>query len=672
MKLKQVHAEHFGVYGARKLWRQLTREGIPVARCTVERLMRALSLSGVVPFGASDLATWRSSLESPNLRIAGYVPLELRNYCLTDLFGGDRLYVVPNYQRLYVWSRDEQWEPLWSDVRDIAEGLIQSSAGGGISEAAFDEADAHFLGAVVFKMSGSTPDLAIKLRVVDGQQRITTLQILMAAAATALEVSGLEVPATSLRRLTENASSDQPFKIQYQRHERGHDYERFPDVMRAAREGDGNPNIDGPMAECYRYFAEAIQEWLSSQDGQLTVAGDALARTIALKLCVVAIYLDLHEKEHAIFESLNARGEPLTEWDKIKNYALYKAEADRSVSQDGFFEQYLDGFDDPWWRQLVGRGVQRSRVDVFVDYWLEAQKGAPVAVRRVFREFQNYVDGRDDRLEEIMKLLIDDAEYFKTFETGESAIQTREGLFHTRRLAMGSGAVWPLLLKIKHLDIDREDEEACFELVESYLVRRLASGYQARSYDQVTLELIAVLSEDTNLAEGASEAIRQRLLSYSENTNLWPTDAVTTTGVLERNLPLYAQRLVLAAVEKSLIPAMAGNPELPSGIHVEHLMPRGWQPETWPLPSGMDRAQAEEKREQAIPTLGNLTLLNGRLNSSISNSAWVVKRKAIGNSDNLFLNRCLLRESGDEWTEGDIEQRGRWMCDVIIKTWPRE
>ena len=48
VQLRQVHAEHFGVYGARKLWRQLTREGIPVARCTVERLMRALSLSGVV------------------------------------------------------------------------------------------------------------------------------------------------------------------------------------------------------------------------------------------------------------------------------------------------------------------------------------------------------------------------------------------------------------------------------------------------------------------------------------------------------------------------------------------------------------------------------------------------------------------------------------------------
>ena len=595
--------------------------------------------------------------------------MEPRNYRLTELFDGNLVYVVPNYQRLYVWSRDEQWEPLWSDVRDIAEGLIQSARGSDISDAVANDADAHFLGAVVFKTSGSTPDLATKFRVIDGQQRLTTLQILVAAAATALEVFGLETPATSLRRFTENASSSQSFKIHYQRHRRGHDYERFPDVMRAARSGDDNPSIDGPMADCYRYFVAVIREWLDGQGGQPDVAGAALASTLALKLRVVAIYLDPHEKEHAIFESLNARGEPLTEWDKIKNYLLYRADEDRSLIQDEFFEQYLDGFDDPWWRQLVGRGVQRSRVDVFVDYWLESQTGKPVSVRRVFREFQKHVDGSGDRLDVTMKQLLQDARYYKESETLEAGAQTNEGLFHARRMDMGAGAVWPLLLKIKNLDMGRQDEDACFALLESYLVRRLIAGYQARSYDQVTLELIAALSDDVNPTDGFSEAMRKRLLSYSENANLWPTDEVVRREALARHLPLYARQLVLAAIESSLIHPMAGNPDLPSGLHVEHLMPRGWEEEAWPLPSSIDREEATAKREQAIPTLGNLTLLNGRLNSSISNSAWRTKRKAIEKSDNLFLNRRLLQDVGDQWTEAGIERRGHWMSEVIIKTW---
>ena len=123
-----------------------------------------------------------------------------------------------------------------------------------------------------------------------------------------------------------------------------------------------------------------------------------------------------------------------------------------------------------------------------------------------------------------MRQLLEDARYYKESETLESGAQTEEGLFHARRITMGAGAVWPLLLKIKNLKLDRQDEEACFALLESYLVRRLIAGYQARSYDQVALELIAVLSDDTNHADGASEAIRKRLLAYTENANLWPTD----------------------------------------------------------------------------------------------------------------------------------------------------
>jgi len=582
------------------------------------------------------------------------------------------VYIVPNYQRLYVWDEENQWEPLWLDVRDIAEELIESAAGTELAGADHDGVEPHFMGAVVFKISGSTPDLARKYRVIDGQQRLTTLQILMAAAASALDVAGLTEPADNLRTFTVNDSASQPLKIQYQRHRSGHDYERFPDVMGAARDGDGNPSIDGPIADCYRYFESEIHEWLHLDDDRMNVAGTALVQTLALKLRVVAIYLDPHEKEHAIFESLNARGEPLTEWDKIKNYLLYKADEDRRMRQETFFEHYLDAFDDPWWRQLIGRGVQRPRIDVFVDYWLEAQTGRSVAVRRVFREFQHYVDRSDDRLEEIMEQLLDDARYFKGSETVESGAGGREALFHERRLAMGAGAVWPLLLKLRHLDVDTDDRAACFEVLESYLVRRLLTGYQARSYDQVALELIEALSEQAQTPEGPSKAIRTHLLAYSENANLWPTDAATTSAVSQRHLALYARRLVLTALERHLITSKAGYQWVPAGLHVEHLLPQGWGPEEWPLPSGIDPEQAQEERSQALATLGNMTLLNARLNSSVSNRAWAVKREKIQQSDNLFLNKRLLEESGDSWTEDDIEQRGRWMGDMIVKIWPRE
>jgi len=66
-----------------------------------------------------------------------------------------------------------------------------------------------------------------------------------------------------------------------------------------------------------------------------------------------------------------------------------------------------------------------------------------------------------------------------------------------------------------------------------------------------------------------------------------------------------------------------------------------------------------------------MTLLNARLNSTVNNLAWSTKRQKISESDNLFLNKRLLKDFGEQWTEKDIEQRGQWMAEIIVKIWPR-
>ena len=389
-----------------------------------------------------------------------------------------------------------------------------------------------------------------------------------------------------------------------------------------------------------------------------------------MKLHLVGIYLDPHEKEHAIFETLNARGEPLTEWDKIKNHLLYKADEEPSLDQESFFERYLERFDDPWWRKAVGHGVQRPRTDIFADYWLESQRKTSVAVRRVFREFQKYADSNGLPLGQMMQMLVSDARYFEQFEELDTSNSSREALFHSRRLDMGIGAIWPLLLQLQRLDAEQMEQDRSFAVLESYFVRRLIVGYQARSYDRVALELLNALPTANGTQAGIADAVVKHLSQYSEAASLWPSDAAVKQAVLNRPMPQFAQRLVLFAIEKHLIANRAGIPGVSPNVQIEHIMPHVWQPE-WPLPDSVEPTLALEKREQVIKTLGNLTLLNGRLNASISNASWNIKRLAIRESDNLFLNRRLLDESVDEWTEGDIGKRGEWMYSVIVKIWPR-
>lgn len=198
---------------------------------------------------------------------------------------------------------------LWSDVEDIANDLLNSTVQYDSNSIDLTSTESHFLGAVVLKMSGYTPDLSQQLRVIDGQQRLTTLQLLVVAAVTALTESGCLDPATRLSLLAANssragASTVGKYKIAHGRHKRGHDYERFGEVMASALDGESSSPIRGPMADCYRFLLSEIRQWLSTHSRNLDSAASALVSTIMVKLHVVAIYLGPHEKEHIIFETL--------------------------------------------------------------------------------------------------------------------------------------------------------------------------------------------------------------------------------------------------------------------------------------------------------------------------------------------------------------------------------
>ena len=171
--------------------------------------------------------------------------MEPRNYALANLFENQGIYVVPRYQRLYVWNQKDQWEPLWEDVIEIAGDLLNEATDRNSEEVNADSRESHFLGAVVLKQSGFTPDMAQCWRVIDGQQRLTTVQLLMTAVADELDKIELSVQAERLRKLTKN-SADEPFKIIHG----GQNYKRFRDVMEANGEESVIDAIESPMADC--------------------------------------------------------------------------------------------------------------------------------------------------------------------------------------------------------------------------------------------------------------------------------------------------------------------------------------------------------------------------------------------------------------------------------------
>ena len=588
---------------------------------------------------------------------------------IARLFDQQCIYIVPKYQRQYVWRMEDQWEPLWLDVIDIADVLFEDACKADKTEVNPSSVESHYLGAVVLKIGGTTPSEASKWKVIDGQQRLTTIQLLIAATYKNFKERDFQ-QAKRLENLIVNSTAEaksERLKLQH----RETSYEQFSKVLESVTENSQSVSAGGPMVECFDYFYEVVRKWLNERNSNLQLAAKSLLNAMVSKLHLVAIYLDVNEKEHQIFETLNDRGEPLTEWDKIKNYLLHKGDVIAVLDQDKLYDHYLTKFDDEWWRALEGRGFQqRPRTDIFTNYWLESRNFSFVGAKRVFKEFKKYIDKKEDNIiENEIQQFFQDAEYYRKYLNVDFGDSDFERQFHNRRQILSIGAVWPLLLYLHRRDFSQEAREQYFAHFDSYFLRRKICSYQARGYGQMSLDILRELESMEVSDDDVADSICKILLGYTGTARIWPGDEDTKRAILEYHHALYTNKILLRAIEGRLTPSNSGGYFVKEDIHVEHLMPRGWNEENWPMSDNSN--DAIEKRNSLVHTLGNLTFLNGPLNIKLQNSSWNVKRKEIEESDNLFINQQLIKNFYSKWDEDAIKARGESYATMITEIWPQ-
>jgi len=163
----------------------------------------------------------------------------------------------------------------------------------------------------------------------------------------------------------------------------------------------------------------------------------------------------------------------------------------------------------------------------------------------------------------------------------------------------------------------------------------------------------------------------ERLAGETALASRWPTDDEVKVAV--KNSPLYLTmtrarlRMIFEAIEDHLRTEKTEPGFSRSKLTIEHLMPQGWTDEVWPLP---DRPSAEERRAELIHTMGNLTLVTGKLNPSLSNGSWQNKRSGLSSHSVLRLNHELL-DRYSEWDEDSIDERSAELGDVVTAIWPR-
>jgi hypothetical protein len=588
---------------------------------------------------------------------------------LKNLFVFEKRWVVPLYQRPYVWKREEQWEPLWDDIRGIAERRM-----------AGQPARAHFLGAVVLEQL-PTPASRIDARlVIDGQQRLTTLQLAIAALRDLCRETGDDESVRWLLKISENDEVQDPdsterFKVWPTNVDRTA-YRLVADARSeeppAAKIRAATASGPSRIAEAYAFFHESFRKWANAE-GDVGVRLRALRDTVRDSLYLVVIDLEKDDEAQIIFETLNARGTPLLPMDLVKNH-LFHAAAGSGADLDRLYEKHWRELDErsDFWRTEIRQGrLNRPRIDVFLQHYLTMRSGDEVPATHLFTVFKEQAEDETHSAEEQIRALLHHARVFAGFSSAPD--RSRKHDFFKRLGVLDTTTVYPFLLDLyaREVETAREpDLDAILGNLESYLVRRLICQLTTKRYNQLFLALMNAVR-----ASGAAPALaaREFLLAETSETSRWPDDDEFRKAWL--SIPVYKAitrprlRMLLEALEAATRSDLSEDIVLRGSLSVEHLMPQSWETGNWPLPGGAGAFEATSRRESLLHTFGNLTLLTQKLNTIQSNRAWTEKLALIRQHGALALNRQL--QDVELWDEEAIEMRSLAMFEKALRIWPR-
>lgn len=582
-------------------------------------------------------------------------------YNLTRIFGQDARYVVPLFQRPYVWNREKNWEPLWEDVqraaREVEEGVVGHP---------------HFLGAIVLASVEPEFGQITTWEVIDGQQRLATLQVFLASSRAAVEAVGDGRSARLLGRFIDNDADLVPDGYAHARYKvwpTNADQQHFSDAMTTAVG-------TSKLVQARRWFEQEIIIWLrEAPDLEQRIA--ALVSTLRDKLRLVVIDLEKDDDAQVIFETLNGRGTPLEAADLVKNL-LFRLAKGRGSDVSRLYTDRWRSFDLDAWRKQVSVGRQfRSRLDVFLTHWLSMRTRSEVTTSTLYAGMSDWIEKSKPKPEEVFDELSRYAAIYESFE--RNAPDSFEGRFFDRLNAHQTTTVIPLLLYIWGLGnkLNPEQRVRVLRALDSFLMRRAVCGGSTKDYNNIFRE---VLVEAANAdATGVDSVIVEKLASAGAESRVWPNDIEFRRAIVHDRLYLTMVRArlrsLLEAIEHELrtglTEQLAGN----GGLTVEHVMPQVWKT-YWPL---VDDRLADA-RDDAVQTLGNLTLVTQRLNPTMSNSEWREKRAYLATHSLLRLTTASILQAppgqpndgewAETWDESRILKRAEFLGDMALNIWP--
>lgn len=610
-------------------------------------------------------------------------------------------WVVPVYQRHYSWKSDddEQIPNLWSDLRDQTLMILEGR-----------KPFPHYFGAIIYSQPMKQPFGAVTQRhLVDGQQRITTFQLVLAALREAARDSGLDKddvinaylfndisksmseperekfklwPSSYDRSLYKNIASYKPKELREK--ESSYFYKNGKLIKGSA------PKLLQAFFYLHDSIIEFVQERQQSEEETAEHVFESLLDAFLTAFQIVIIQLDENDDAQEIFASLNGKAEPLAPFDLIRNDVFHRA---RKQDEDGevLFDKKWKPFETLFWSEMVKQGrFKKARADHFVGHTVVAQTAREVNLGKIATEYQNYAREKSyDSVASELDVLLEYGAAYRALE------QKPEGAI-TNRIA-NVLSIWdlstfhPLILWITTQKISSEDKHRLYTTVESYIIRRELCGYTPKNFNKVVIGIIREAKGKENIVE----AVNAHISSLNGDASKMPSNADIAAAC--EQFDAYARissqklRYILKCVEESMRTKFDEVTVTTSNLSIEHVLPQKWS-ENWALKNGShvefesvweansaaveldDEIKTQmQERQRVVNTLGNLTLITGALNPSLSNAAWESTDKKPGKQERLresllALNREIARVQ--LWNEDAIKNRSGLLASRINTIWP--
>ena len=535
---------------------------------------------------------------------------------IRQLLDSTQQFIVPLFQRFYVWETP-YWETLWDDLNELIEDD--------------DPNRSHFIGAVVVIPAVDTAPSLTKFILIDGQQRLTTLLVLLAALRDrARQADDSELAAEIEQRVLINQfkHGDDAYKLLLSQSDRI----AFQHLIQAK-----TPRPAHPLCQCYDFYT-----------GKLSRADTPPLRTVlsALvdRLAVVTITLAATDNPYLVFESLNFKGHKLTEADLIRNYLFMRIPPDQ---QEALYQQH-------WLPMQTDLGDDLT--DYVRHYLIRA--GALVKQSEVYVTLKKRLEKSDARI--ALQELATFARYYAKLRKPEQEKHPAISAALTRLNRLDVTTVYPFLLNVYH-DYARQVLNATalvdvLCVLENYLVRRFVCGAPTSELNKIfpllyrqtqpqeTTDFVSALKQTLQAKNYPSDAhFRARL----------PTVKLYGRGGLEKK-----SKFLLETLERSY---QHREPVALDTLTIEHVMPQTLTDE-WKAHLGSDWATVHDLY---LHTLGNLTLTGD--NSGLSNSAFAEKRARFAHS-HVELNRYF--KTVTVWRKEPIEQRATVLTERAVQCWP--